>query len=74
MWRCRRRSSLVLDANVNILLTSWDDVGLLAALERGKLCDGFLDNAQCRLDLLISDDKWWCHADDVLVCGFRLKV
>jgi hypothetical protein len=47
---------------------------LLRALQVWQLGDCFANNLERSLDLFLSDDEWWCEANDVLVCWLGLLV
>ena len=63
---------LVLKINLDLLLGRRDDMVFGRTLESGEFSNGFVDDVQGLLDLLLGDDQWRGKANDVLVGGLGL--
>jgi len=55
---CILQRYLVVNSNVNILLTRRNDLFFLLALEFRELFHSLANNLQSRLDLVFGDNKW----------------
>jgi hypothetical protein len=66
-------STLVLKANLDILLRGRNDMVLGRALEVRKFCHSLLDDLKGLLNLLLRDNQGRGKTNDVLVGGFGLE-
>ena len=66
-------TSLVLNADLNLLLGWGNHFVFDGTLQVGQFIDRLLDDLQRLLDFFVGDDQWWCQTDDVLVSGLGLE-
>lgn len=63
---------LVVDGDLDLLLRGGNDLVFSLALEVWELIDGFFDDGERLVDLLLSNDQGRGEANDVLVGWFGL--